>query len=120
MYELKEVILKNNNFEKKRLVINFHEESHAILSEFLMSDASLLSEELTLAFNQLSNGSKKRVTLTGNRCAVVIEEETTEISDLFDELDIEGYPTLKISTKQFNEYVSIWHRELIDFNKKNT
>lgn len=119
MYELKEVTLKNKNIKKKRLVINFHEKKLAILAEFLMSDASLLSEELTLAFNQISKGEKEKVVLSGNRCVVEIKKAMTEISDLFNEYDSEGYPSFKIPTEEFSGYVSMWYEELVKFNNKN-
>lgn len=117
MYELKEVTLKNKNIEKKRLVIKFQDENYAILAEFLMSDAMLLSEELTLAFKQVNKGEK--VILTGNRCAVEIESIQTEIVDLFTEYGSGAYQPLNISTNEFKSYISIWYEELNKFNKKN-
>lgn len=117
MYELKEVTLRNKNIEKKRLVIKFEDEKYAILAEFLMSDAMLLSEELTLAFKQVNN--EEKIILTGNRCAVEIESTQTKIVDLFAEYDSGAYQPLNISTNEFENYISIWHEELNKFNKKN-
>ena len=119
MYELKEITLKNKGYEKKRLVINFFEAKYAILAEFLMSDAKLLSHELELAFDKVATDRADKVVMSGNRCAVEIKKNETEITDLFEDLNQEGFQSLVISTESFHEYLNIWQKHLIEFNKIN-
>ncbi len=119
MYELKEITLKNKGYEKKRLVIRFFEEKYAILAEFLMSDAKLLSHELELAFDKVRTNRADKIVLTGNRCAVEINKIRTEITDLYEDLNQEGYQPLTISTEKFHEYVNMWKNHLTEFNKIN-
>lgn len=118
MYELKEITLKNKGHEKKRLVINFFEKKYDILAEFLMSDAKLLSDELELAFIKVNTDRVDKVVLTGNRCAVEIKKNETEISDLFADLNQKEFHPLKISTESFYDFVSLWKKYLKEFNEK--
>lgn len=119
MYELKEITLKNKGYEKKRLVIRFFEEKYAILAEFLMSDAKLLSNELELAFDKVQSDKADKIVLTGNRCAVEINKTKTEITDLYEDLNQEGFQPLTISTESFQRYVNMWQKNLIEFNQIN-
>jgi len=114
MYELKEVTLKNKHYEKKRLVINFYNPQYNILAEFLMSDACLLSEEISRAFKLVSSGEK--VELSGNRCHVEIKQTETCIYDLFSDNESISYPSLKLTTEEFKQYINIWKEALIQFN----
>src|SRR5690625_7817083 len=102
MYELKEVTLKNKNYEKKRLVINFYNPQYNILAEFLMSDSCLLSEEISRAFKLVS--SREKVELSGNRCHVEIKQTETCISDLFSYNKAMRYQYLKITTEEYKRY----------------
>lgn len=119
MYELNEIILKNDKYEKKRLVIKFHKESYAILAEFLMSDAHLLKSELELAENEIFVDFKDKIKLSGNRCSVEIDKEVTVITDLFMDIDEGGYEELKLATNEFFNYVNMWTEKTSKFNKEN-
>lgn len=119
MYQLKEVTLKNQGYEKKRLVIHFDKTEYIILAEFLMSDAQLLKNELLAAKKALDTNKTKEVTLTGNRCAIKLEKEKTMITDLFEGIDESSYQALTISTNQFYDYLTIWSQEIQKFNSKN-
>lgn len=119
MYELKEITLKNQGYEKKRLVIQFDKIEYIILAEFLMSDAQLLKNELLAVKKALDTNKTKEVTLTGNRCAIKLEKEKTTITDLFDGIDESSYQDLTISTNQFFDYLTIWNQEIQKFNNKN-
>lgn len=116
MYELKEITLQNKDYKKKRLVINFYDPQYNILAEFLMSDACLLSEEISHAFKLVS--SREKVELSGNRCHVEIKKAETYISDLFSNNESNSYPSLKLNTEEFKQYINIWKEALIQFNNQ--
>src|SRR5699024_12528764 len=96
MYQLKEITLKNQGYEKKRLVIHFDKTEYIILAEFLMYDAQLLKNELSAAKKALDTNKKKEVILTGNRCAIKRQTVKTMNTDLFEGLNEMSYPALTI------------------------
>src|SRR5699024_7606432 len=114
MYELKEVTLKNKHYEKKRLVINFHDPQYNILAEFLMSYSCLLSVEISHAFKLVA--SREKVELSVNRSHVEITQTETCNSHLFSDNEVISYPSLKLTTEDFKQHINIWKEALIQFN----
>src|SRR5699024_9459876 len=113
-YELKEVTLKNKQYEKKRLLINFDDPQYNILAELLMSDSCLLSEEISRASKLVSSGAK--VELAGHRRPVEIKQTEACISDVYSDNEAISYPSLKLTTEEFKRYINIWKEALTQFN----
>lgn len=118
MYEIKEILLKNNTHEKKRLVITFYDETMAIVGEFLMTDAPLMDGEVTNVIEAVLQGNLAETTFTGQRCQLKITETETIIEDLYE--DIEGMIPLKtytIPTETLLELTYMWLSRLLSINE---
>ncbi len=63
MYEIREIVLKNGPVERKRLVIEFHNQDQQIVGEFLMVDANLLEGKIVREIKRLMVGRKKKCNL---------------------------------------------------------
>src|SRR5699024_12552385 len=83
MYQLRELTLQNQDKEKRILVIDFDDPAMDIVSEFLMSDATLLNAVVLDDINAVLNEGRETVETSGNRCGLVIGKKYTDIYDLF-------------------------------------
>lgn len=106
MYEIKEVILKNANHEKKRHVIEFYDKQMDIIGEFIMTDVSLLKNKLVDEITAVLEGETAVIVGSGNRTAWYITPETAVIEDLFVEMD--GLDSSEINTKRLLEIIQDW------------
>lgn len=113
MYEIKEIELMNNSITKKRLVITFHDEEMAIVSEFLMTDASLMDGSVLNLLLEVIQGTKEEAQFSGNRCYLTINKDKTIIQDLLSDLaGITPYKTLEIKTDLLYELTNMWLKRL--------
>lgn len=113
MYAFKEVVLKNDNAEKTILVIEFADPKYAIVGEFLMADASLLDYSILEKLDNVLTGEVETVATSGNRCSLVISQETTLIEDLLEDMfvDFESYEAVKIPTQELKELILVWREK---------
>lgn len=117
MYELKEVVLRRGENTKKRLVIEFTERDQAILGEFLMTDAPLLSGKILHHLEGVLCGERDMVSGSGNRCSWKMDAQTAVIDDLFADMaeDIPTLPSCTIETKELYELIDMWFNALKRF-----
>lgn len=119
MYDIKEILLKNNTHEKKRLVITFYDETMAIVGEFLMTDAPLMDGEVTRVIETVLQGELAETTFTGQRCHLKITNTETTIEDLYE--DIAGMIPLNaytIPTETLLELTYMWLGRLLSLNNE--
>lgn len=121
MYQLREVTLTNNSRERKVLVIEFTDPQKAIIAEFLMSDAHLLQGKVVRDIDTVLSGKRDYLKSTGNRCALEITRETTQITDLFANIneDFTALDSYNISTSKLRGLIVMWLAELAKFKEKN-
>lgn len=110
MYQIREVIIKNGQVERKRWIIEFDDPSRTIVGEFLMADASLLNFSVLDDLNKVLSGASDYIETSGNRCALVIRPDQTIIEDLFEGLfsDVDPIPSYAIDTKELRDLVLMW------------
>lgn len=113
MYKIKEVTLQNKNIEKKRLIIEFDNPDMAIVAEFLMSDSVMMETAILTDINAVLNGEVDQVEMSGNRCGLRIQKETTIMNDLLTDLydDIKGLTTFEINTQDLKSLILMWLKE---------
>lgn len=120
LYTFREVILKNESYERKRLVIDFSKKDMAIVGEFLMSDAHLVNGKVLKEINDVIAGKKETILSSGNRCAWEIHADTTIISDLFVDMDgVQSYAAYEIETPELKRLIEIWLKKVAEFGKEN-
>lgn len=85
MYDIKEITLKNKQYEKKRKIITFHDEAMTIVGEFLMTDAPLMDGKVLHIIERVIQGKEETATFTGQRCQLMIAKDETTIVDLYAE-----------------------------------
>lgn len=110
MYQIREVILKNGQVERKRLVIEFSDPAQAIVGAFLMTDASLLNYSVLDDLNKVLAKESDYVESSGNRCCLEIRVDKTHLVDLFDGLftDVDTFPSYEMKTKELRDLVLMW------------
>src|SRR5699024_8096036 len=86
MYHIREVILKSEQAERKRLIIEFIDPAQAIVGEFLMMDASMLNFSVLEDLNKVLSKESKYIESSGNRCYLKINPEKTRLEDLYEGL----------------------------------
>lgn len=119
MYKIKEVILNHGKHQRKRLVIEFERPENAVLGEFLMTDAPLLSWSILQEMKDVLFGEIEVMQGSGNRTSWVIEKEITTISDLFSDMeeDIPVMESCTIETRKLYELVKMWHEKTKQFDE---
>lgn len=119
MYHIREVILKNNQVERKRLVIEFDDPAQAIVGEFLMADASLLHFSVLDELNHVLSGKSDHVESSGNRCALEIRSDKTLIEDLFEGMfaNFDTLPAYEIETGELRDLVAMWKEKIEQLNE---
>ena len=109
--------VKNNNAERRVPIIEFDDPQMAIVAEFLMTDSPVIGKDVLQAIEQLEaiNG-KKNIEISGNRCYLIINKETTIIHDLYDGLyeDIELFPSCELKTRKIKRLIYSWLKERMD------
>ncbi len=119
MYQIKEVVLKNGEFTKKRSVITFDDPDMQIVGEFLMADAPMVGADILQQINTVLAGDRTTVESIGNRCAATIEKETTIITDLFEGMEgVQVYAPYKINTLELRDLIEMWLRTLNEHEKE--
>lgn len=120
VYKIKEVILNHGKYQRKRLVIEFERLENAVLGEFLMTDAPLLSWSILQEMKDVLFGEIEVVQGSGNRTSWIIEKEITIISDLFSDMeeDIPVMESCTIETKKLYELTEMWQEKTQQFNKQ--
>lgn len=110
MYKIKEVTLKQGEYQRKRLVIEFENPEQAILGELLMTDAPLLSWKLLREINSVLSGELSEVKGSGNRTSWIINAEKSIIEDLHAHLadDIPSMKTCVIETRKLYDLLKMW------------
>jgi|SRR5690625_421722 len=110
MYEIREVIVKNGDFERSIWVINFEDSKYDIVGEFLMTDAPMMSYRILEDLKDVLTGKREEATVNGNRCSLRINKECTYIEDLFDGLfeDFDTYSPAHIGTKELRDLIYMW------------
>lgn len=114
MYHIREVILKSEHAERKRLIIEFKDPAQAIVAEFLMTDASLLNFSVLDDLNKVITGESDYLESSGNRCFLKIEPHKTYLEDLFEGLytDFNTYPPYEIDTAELRDLVVMWKEKI--------
>lgn len=121
MYEFREVTMKNGLYKRKTLAIDFENPKMAIVGEFLMTDATLLSGKVIVEIDLVLLGEKEVNVVSGNRCGLEIRSDKTIITDLFDDIeDTLQYESFTISTIELRELIVMWLEKLLEFQKENT
>lgn len=119
MYRFKEITLKNGPNEKKVLVIDFEDPKMAIVGEFLMTDAPLLNYSILKDIEHVRSGASNYEESSGNRCALFIRKDTTQIEDLFagiiDEEDV--FSSYEIGTEELSDLVHMWREKKATFQE---
>lgn len=118
MYHFREETLKNGDKTENILVIDFDDPEMAIIGEYLMADASLLNGEILHDFNQVLAGKKKQMRISGNRCGLEIGQEETLVYDLFEDMGVDCYPEVRISTRTLQELTVMWLKKLQAFQNQ--
>lgn len=110
MYHFREVTIKNGQHEHKVLTIDFSDPKMAIVSEFLISDASLLQAKVLFDIDAVLNGQIDSIEVSGNRCALEIKRKTTLITDLFTDLydDFVPLASYEMETEQLRKLIVLW------------
>lgn len=113
MYHFREMKLKSSSIEKKVLVIEFTDPKKAIVAEFLMTDASLISYEVLDIIEDVLSGTSNYKTFSGNRCSLEINKDTTQIEDLLTDVfeGFDTYPAYEINTIRLKELIIVWKNE---------
>ena len=114
MYEIKQVPLQQGKQSKNRYIIEFTDPEQAILGEFLMIDAPLLSGEILDEMTAVLRGENRVIKGSGNRCGWRIDRHIAVISDLFHEMgdDIPTMPTCTIQTEKLYDLVDMWLKKI--------
>lgn len=118
-YVINEIELTNKTNSRKRLVIEFANPSYAILAEFLMSDAPLMSWRIIQDIGNVISGKQESFENSGNRTHIHVTKEETNITDLFSGMFDEEviYKPVTIETKKLLQIISEWfaaNEQLID------
>lgn len=119
MYHIREVILKSEQAERKRLIIEFDDPNRAIVGEFLMTDASLLNFSVLDELNKVLFGERDYIESSGNRCSLEIRSNQTLIEDLLAGLftDFDTFPAYEMDTKELRDLVVMWKKESEELKK---
>lgn len=118
MYEIREIVLKNGPVERKRLVIEFHNQDQQIVGEFLMVDANLLEGKIVREIKRLMVGEKEEVQFSGNRCFVKVRRDKTYFEDLYEDVaGMKSYPPYEMDTNEFYELVNMWFKRQAEFRQ---
>lgn len=118
MYEIREIVLKNGPVERKRLVIEFHNQDQQIVGEFLMVDANLLEGKIVREIKRLMVGEKEEVQFSGNRCFVKVRRDKTYFEDLYEGVaGMKSYPPYEMDTNEFYELVKMWFKRQAEFRQ---
>lgn len=114
MYQIREVILKNEHTERKRLVIEFDDPGQAIVGEFLMADASLLNFSVLEDLNKVLSGQSNYIESSGNRCSLEVRPDQTLIEDLFKDMftELHPLPAYEINTSELKKLVMMWKEKV--------
>lgn len=105
-YRIREIELKNKEISRTRKVIEFEDESDAIVAEFLMVDAALLNWQVMRDIEAILAGEKQEIKSIGNRTKITIRKEETVIEDTFDdEYELE---TAILATNEFQRLLKEW------------
>lgn len=119
MYQIREVILKNEHVKRKRLIIEFDDPARAIVGEFLMADASLLNFSVLDDLNKVLSEKCNYIESSGHRCSLEIRSDQTLIEDLFEDM-FDNFETLspyEIDTKELRDLVVIWKEKIEELKK---
>jgi len=110
MYQYREVMLGNRKKDKGILVIEFDDPQMKIVGEFLMADGALLGESLLHDMKEVLGGRKPEIKVSGNRCGLHIQKETTIINDLLSDLyhDMTGLEAYTIETSLLKNLLEEW------------
>lgn len=105
-YKIREIELKNNQISRTRTIIEFEDESDAIVAEFLMADAALLNYQVIKDVEAILAGEKEEIQSVGNRTKITIRKSETIIEDTFDdEYELEA---VCLDTKDFQALLKEW------------
>lgn len=119
MYHIREITLKNNTLQKKRLIIEFDEQEKMIVAEFLMSDATLLNNAILKEIDEVLSGEQKKIESSFNRCSLEITKKITTFNDLFEDiLGLDALIEYKMSTIELRNLIKKWFYEIDAFNKR--
>lgn len=120
MYQFKEITLKSNNHERKRLVIEFTDPTYDIVAAFLMSDAAMLQFEIVDHIEDVLTGKTETIETSGNRFSLIIQKEETMLEDLFTDLydDFPTYERLVMPTETLLKLIHAWKEETEKFTNK--
>src|SRR5699024_874685 len=88
LYTIRTVTLKNGTFTKEVQVIEFKDLEQTILDNFLMSDRTILIDEINEAVKEINQGKEGNAKRFGNRCSVYIEGSTALIQDQLEDMGI--------------------------------
>lgn len=105
MYQVKEVILRNKEETKKRLVIQFDDARFDIISNFIMTDLPLLEYKLVDEITSLLEGKVTEVKGSGNQTAWHITAKQAYIEDLFED---NGLTAVEIETSLLYDIIMDW------------
>jgi len=105
-YKIREVELKNKEISRTRTVIEFEDESKAIVAEFLMADAALLNWQIIKDVEAILAGEKEEIQSVANRTKITIRKSETIIEDSFD--DEYALETVCLQTKDFQALLKEW------------
>lgn len=119
MYQIREVVLKNEQVKRKRLIIEFDDPAKAIVGEFLMADASLLNFSVLDDLNKVLTGKHNYIESSGHRCSLEIRSDQTLIEDLFEDMyeNFETLPAYEIDTKELRDLVVSWKEKIEELKK---
>lgn len=110
LYTIRTETLKNGDITKEVPVIEFKDPKQAILAEFLMSDGTLLMDDIHEAVKEINQGKKGNTKWFGNRCRVYIKGSTALIQDQMEDMgiNIATYPSYEIDVTELQQLMNMW------------
>lgn len=109
MYHFQELTLQRSGIEKKRLVIQFEDESMAIVAQFLMTEvgsngATFIDKMVSVEKEQIPKFEG-----TGNLFAWHVTKETSIIEDVYYDAEEQiGYKPIELKTTDLKEFITVW------------
>ncbi|MBQ9048887.1 MAG: hypothetical protein IJ120_13415 [Solobacterium sp.] len=104
-HSYREIRLKNNTKEKRKLIIEFQEEGYELLEEFLETEINTFRKAVLNEITAVLNGEKEDSKFAGNRFSLAIMPGVTIIYDDKDE----DFQWCQVDTEELYELINEWH-----------
>lgn len=116
-HKYRNILLKNGNISKYKLLIDFSDNRYGILSIFFQSDVTPFEDWIKADFDKVLSGESEYEEVNGNVCCAEISPKTTKIYDNLAEDAMGNW--CEVDTMELRQLIDEWCDKVREFKKEH-